>query len=140
MASEFHSLWSAGMKYVCVCVLRVRACVRVCVLKSIYNAYSIHLTFVGACSCRTRNPLVTVGTTGCAQSSCAPEQELCCTVLEVGNSHSQNTARGICDPSLSVGVTSNTYCNRNKCTFTATSTTTYILLPSGTQEIFAHSV
>jgi hypothetical protein len=41
---------------------------------------------------------------------------------------------------MPVGLTSNNYCSRKYCTFTVTSTLTYIILPKGVQRPFAHPV
>jgi len=129
-ASQFHSLWSASMK------------------KKIYiswsqflNAYSIHLTFVRACSCRTSNPLKSQWLLQAARKAPVNLSKNAAALCWKWGTLIYKTLQVACvTRHMSVGVTSNTYCNRNKCTFTVTSTTTYILLPPGTQEIFAHPV
>ena len=62
---------------------------------------------------------------GVTKRSRAPVQKHCCNVLEVRKSHTLGGKHDFCH--MSVGVTSNTYCNSMYCTFTVTSTLTYII-------------
>ena len=62
---------------------------------------------------------------GVTKRSRAPVQKHCCNVLEVRKSHTLGGKHDFCH--MSVGVTSNTYCNSMYCTFTVTSTVTYII-------------
>ena len=79
---------------------------------------------------------INFNTQGQAKSPCATLQEGCYTVLEVGKYETKNTSSG----TRACGVTTIIYFNRNYCAFTVTHTLIYILLLTGAQGLFAHSV
>jgi hypothetical protein len=76
--------------------------------------------------------------TGWAKSSCANNMLHCAVSGKVPYVEYFRWHKYLCH--LTLGVNSNTYCNRKYCTFTVTSSLIYILLPTGARGLLVHPV